>query len=300
MTPERTLSVYLHPPILQMAQAGKLGFLNRMTALLTARGWQVGIERSGKAARAAAPARPGFALFNMEKPTHDRALTFRLAYHYPFWRLEPLAERWRWPVALAPFEAAEIDRARARDFAQALRDRVLPGPAPVRGDHVLIPLQGHIRRQRSFQAASPLQMVRDVAATGRPCFATLHPKEVYDDQDRAALHDIAARHPNLTIGGDTGALLRDCAFVVTQNSGVGFDALILEKPVVLYAQSDFHHIALNVAQMGADKALERAANHKPPFAKYLDWFLRRTSLDMMAPDADDRLLAAMKKGGWPV
>ncbi|WP_108500820.1 hypothetical protein [Paracoccus indicus] len=300
MDRDKLLTVYLHPPILQTAQAGKLGFLNRLRGLLTDRGWRVEIERSGTAARNAAPARPGFALFNMEKPTHDRALTFRLAYHYPFWRLEPLAERWRWPVALAPFEGALIDHAEARDFARALRDRVLPGPAPVAGDHVLIPLQGHIRRQRSFQAASPLQMVRDVAATGRPCIATLHPKEAYDDRDRAALQAAAERHPNLTIGGDTKALLRDCAFVVTQNSSVGFDGLILEKPVVLYGQSDFHHIALNVAQMGAAKALERAPAHKPPFAKYLDWFLRRTSLDMMAPDADDRLLAAMKKGGWPV
>jgi capsule polysaccharide export protein KpsC/LpsZ len=165
---------------------------------------------------------------------------------------------------------------------------------------VVIPLQGHVRRQRSFQAASPMRMVRDVAEIGRPCTVTLHPKEVYDDQDLAALHGVAAAHSNLTIGGDTKALLRDCAFVVTQNSGVGFDALILDKPVVLYGLSDFHHIALNVSQMGAAKALARAVDHKPPFAKYLDWFLRRTSLDMMAADADDRLLAAMKKGGWPV
>jgi len=300
MAIEKLLTVYLHPPILQTAQAGKLGFLNRMTALLEARGWQVTIRQSGEAARAQAPDRPGYALFNMEKPTHDRALTFRLAYHYPFWRLEPLAERWRWPVALATFDGSQIDHAASRDFAQRLRDRVLPGPDPVRGDHVLIPLQGHIRRQRSFQSASPLQMVRDVAETGRPCTVTLHPKEVYDDQDIAALHKVASARPNLTIGGDTKALLRDCAFVVTQNSGVGFDGLILDKPVVLYGLSDFHHIALNVAQMGADKALARAADHKPPTAKYLDWFLRRTSLDMMAPDADDRLLAAMKKGGWPV
>ncbi|MDN5567433.1 MAG: hypothetical protein L0G27_01550 [Paracoccus sp. (in: a-proteobacteria)] len=297
---EKLLTVYLHPPILQTAQAGKLGFVNRIAGLLRARGWQVRIERSGDTARAQAADQPGYALFNMEKPTHDRALTFRLAYHYPFWRLEPLAERWRWPVALAQFDGSVIDHASARDFARKLRDRVLPGPDPVRGDHVLIPLQGHIRRQRSFQAASPLAMVRDVAETGRPCTATLHPKEVYEDADRAALDDIARAHPNLTVGGDTKALLRDCAFVVAQNSGVGFDGLILDKPVVLYGLSDFHHIALNVAQMGAEKALARAPDHSPPTAKYLDWFLRRTSLDMMAPDADERLLAAMKKGGWPV
>lgn len=294
------LTVYLHPPVLQTAQAGKLGILNRIRALLEPRGWQIRIERSGPDARAQAPDRPGHALFNMERPTHDRALTFRLAYHYPYWRLERVAERWRWPIAQAAFDPARIEDGAAHNFARRLRDRVLPGPKPVRGDHILIPLQGHIRRQRSFQSASPVQMIRAAARTGRPCIATLHPKEVYDDADRAALDRLARDHPNLTIGGDTGARLRDCAFVVTQNSGVGFDGLILGKPVVLFALSDYHHVTLDAGHLGADRAVAMAADHAPPTAKFLDWFLRRTSLDMMAPDADDRLLAAMKKGGWPV
>lgn len=297
------LRIYLHPPILPTARAGRLGFLNRMRALLEARGWRIEILPSGEAARARAPGLPGYALFNMERPTHAAALTFRLAYHYPFWRLERQAERWRWPVALARFRPGDpggIQDPGARDFARRLRDRVLPGPDPRQGEHVLIPLQGRIRVQRSFQTMSPLAMVEAVARSGRPAVATLHPKEVYDAEDRAALHALAARHPNLTIGGDTARLLRDCAFVATQNSAVAFDGLILNKPAVLFGQSDFHHVALNVAELGAERALALAPDHRPDFAGYLDWFLRRTSLDMMAPDAGDRLLGAIKKGGWPV
>lgn len=294
------LRIYLHPPILQTAQAGRQGFLNRMTRLLEDRGWQVSVHRSGEAARRAAPGLPGHALFHMEQPTHDRALTFRRAYHYPFWRLERHGERWSWPIARARFDPGSVDPAAARDFAGRLRHRVLPGPDPVRGDHVLIPLQGRLRQCRSFQTMSPVSMVEAVARTGRPAVATLHPKEVLDDADRAALQDLARRYSNLTIGGDTARLLRDCAFVATQNSAVAFDGLILEKPVVLFGMSDFHHIALNVAEIGPEEALARADGHRPDFAGYLDWFLRRTSLDMMAPDADARLLAAMRQGGWPV
>lgn len=300
MAPDLMLTVYLHPPILQTAQAGRLGILNRIRALLEPRGWRIEIRRSGPQARAEAPGRPGHALFNMERPTHGRALTFRLAYHYPYWRLERQAERWRWPIARSPFDPARIEDDAARRFAARLRARVLPGPDPRRGDHVLIPLQGHIRRQRSFQAASPIQMIRHAAATGRPCIATLHPREVLDDRDRRALDRLARDHPNLNIGGDSAALLRDCAFVVTQNSSVGFDGLILGKPVVLFGQSDYHHVTLSAADLGAERALALAPDHAPPVEKFLDWFLRRTSLDMMAPDADARLLAAMKKGGWPV
>lgn len=294
------LNIYLHDPMLQTARAGKLKFLNLLRDLVEARGWQVAIHRSGDAARAAAPDRPGHALYHMEKPSHAAALTFRLAYHYPFWRLERVAERWRWPVAKARFDPGAIDPAQAEDFALRLRGRVLPGPDPQRGAHVLIPLQGRIRKQRSFQAMSPVDMVEAVARTGRPCVATLHPKESYDAQDMAALDRLAARHPNLTLGGDTMRLLRDCAFVATQNSAVALDGFILGKPAVLFGQVDFHHIALNVAELGAEQALARAPGHRPDFAAYLDWFLRRSSIDMMAPDAPQRMLAAMRRGGWPV
>lgn len=300
MARQSVLNVYLHPPILQMARAGKLGFLNRMRRLIEARGWQMEIRPSGPDARRTAPGLPGFALYHMEKPSHDRAMTFRRAYHYPFWRLERVAERWRWPVALARFDPASADAGAAADFAASLRDRVLPGPPPIRGKHVLIPLQGRIRQRRSFQSMSPLQMVEAVAATGRPAIATPHPKEPLKADDRAALQALEARFPNLTIGGDTARLLRDCAFVATQNSAVAFDGYVLGKPAVLFGQSDFHHIALNVADLGATEALARAPDHRPDFAGYLHWFLRRSSLDMMAPDADDRLLSAMRKGGWPV
>ncbi|MCF3974392.1 hypothetical protein [Paracoccus salsus] len=299
MSSDRILRIYLHPPILQTAQAGKLGFLNRMRGVLEARGWQVRIHRSGQAARDKAPDLPGYALYHMEKPTHSRALTFRRAYHYPFWRLEPVAERWRWPVALARFDPV-ADPAVADGFAARLRHRVLSGAAPRHGQHVLIPLQGRLRQQRSFQTMSPLAMVQSVARTGRPCVATLHPKEAYDDADRAALDHLAATFPNLSLGGDTMSLLRDCAFVATQNSAVAFDGFILGKPAVLFAQVDFHHIALNVAEHGVDDALVRAPRHRPPFSRYLHWFLREQSLDMMADDADDRIVAAMRKGGWPV
>ena len=294
------LRVYLHPPLLHTARAGRLGLLNRLQQVLFPRGWQIEIAPSGEAARARAPDLPGYALFNMERPPHDRALTFRLAYHYPFWQIERQAERWRWPVAQSVFVPDSIDAEAAGDFATRLRARVLPGPAPVVGDYVLIALQGQLRRQRSFQAASPLAMVRAVAETGRPCHATLHPSEEYSAEDRAALADLAAQHTNLTIGGNSAVLLRDCAFVATQNSAVAFDGYILGKPAVLFAQVDFHHIGLNVSDIGIAKALARAQYHRPDYARYLDWFLRQHALDMMAADIDQRLIATLARHGWPV
>lgn len=294
------LRLYLHQPMLGEARRGKVNVLQRLIGLLQGQGWRAQILPSDEAARAAAPDQPGYALYHMEKPTHDRALTFRRAYHFPFWRIERVAERWRWPVAEARFDPETIDPVRAATFHARLAARVLPGPPPQRGDHVLIPLQGRLSETRSFQTMSPLDMVAQVAGTGRRCVATLHPKEIHTPEDRAALDALAARHPNLTIGGDTAALLRDCAFVATQNSGVAFDGFILGKPAVLFGQVDFHHIGLKVADLGPDAALAAAADHHPDFARYLFWFLQMNAINMSAPDADARIAAALSRGGWPV
>ncbi len=296
----QTLNIYLENPMLADTLAGRFNFMNVLRAAVEGAGWRVHFRPTGPAARAAAPQRDGYALFHMEQPTHERALTFRRAYHYPFWTIEPVAERWRFAVARARFDPDQIDPDDARAFADRLRGRVLSGPPPRRGDTVLVPLQGHIRRQRSFQTASPVQMLDQVCATGRPVVATLHPRERYDAADHAALRKLAARRDNLTIGGNTAGVLRDCAFVATQNSSVAFDGYLLGKPAVLFAQIDFHHIALNVAQMGAGNALAAAPGHRPDFDRYITWFLRRRAMNATRPSAAQRIRAAMRKGGWPI
>ena len=68
---------------------------------------------------------------------------------------------------------------------------------------------------------------------------------------------------------------------------------------MLFAQIDFHHIALNVAELGAAAALERAPRHRPPWPRYLMWFLGR-AIDAMAPDAEAQILSALRRGGWPI
>lgn len=294
------LRIYLHQAELAQVRRGRLNFVQKLRTALEARGWQTEVLRSGERARRQAPDLPGYALYYMEKPTHDRALTFRRSYHFPFWRIEAVAERWRWPVAQMPFGPQSIDPDQARDFAARLAARVLPGPKPQRGDHVLIPLQGRIREARSFQTISPLQMVARVAETGRPAHATLHPKEEYSSDDIAALNALATRYPNLTIGGETRALLRNCAFVATQNSAVAFDGYILGKPAVLFAQVDFHHIGLNVADMGVAAALAAAPDYRPDFARYLFWFLQQQSINMSGDHAEAKIIAALRRCGWPV
>lgn len=286
--------------MLRTARVGTFPAMAVLARTVEAQGWRVLFERASAQAQDSPPPPGDHALLHMKQPRHPRTLTLRRAYHYPFWRIEPVAERWRFAVAQARFDPEAVDPGEAAAFVRRLRARVLPGPEPVRGDHVLVPLQGHLRRTRSFQTMSPVEMLDAVCRTGRPVVATLHPSESYDAADHAALARLAARHPNLTLGGDTMALLRDCAFVATQNSAVAFDGMILGKPVVLFAQIDFHHAALNVADLGAEAALARAADARPALDRYVHWFLRTQAIDAQAPDAGARMLAAMRRGGWPL
>lgn len=300
MPPPPTLRVHLHGHMLRTARAGTFPAMAVLARAVQAQGWRVLFEPASAQAQDGPPPPGDYALLHMKQPRHPRTLTLRRAYHYPFWRIEPVAQRWRFAVAEARFDAQAVDPEAAATFVRRLRARVLPGPAPVRGDHVLVPLQGHIRRTRSFQTMSPVRMLDAVCRTGRPVTATLHPSETYDAADRAALDALARRYPNLTIGGDTPALLRDCAFVATQNSAVAFDGMILGKPAVLFAQIDFHHIALNVADLGAWAALEAAAEARPDPVRYVYWFLKLQAIDAQAPDAGARMLAALRRGGWPL
>lgn len=295
-----TLRIYLQGNMLETSRAGTFNFMNVLRSAVEGAGWQVEFHETGAAARARAPRQGGYALFHMEPPTHDRALTFRRAYHYPFWQIETLPQRWRFQVAQSRFDADAIDPAAARDFAERLRARVLPGPPPRRGQTVLVPLQGLIRRCRSFQTMSPLDMLEAACASARPVTATLHPGEIYDAADMQALERIARQHPNLTIGGNTAQILRDCAFVVTQNSAVAFDGYLLGKPAVLFGQIDFHHIGLNVAELGAERALALAETHQPPFEAYLFWFLQQNAVNASRPDAGEQILQRMRRGGWPI
>lgn len=300
MSEIKRLRVYLEAPMLETARAGTFNFLNQVKAAVTEAGWELEWRETGAIARNEAPAKSGYALFHAEAPTHARALSFRRAYFYPFWQIEPHQQRWRFHVATETFAPQEHAVQDAESFTAKLRARVAPGKTASRGNFALIPLQGRIRICRSFQTMSPIDMVAAVAETGRPTIATLHPGEDYSTRDREALDELAARFPNLTIGGQTAALLPECAYVATQNSAAAFEGFLFDKPAVLFAQSDFHHIALNVAELGAEQALALAPHYRPDFALYLFWFLRRMAVNATAPDATEQIRAAMRRGGWPI
>ncbi|MHC0052020.1 hypothetical protein [Actibacterium sp. D379-3] len=301
MTKVKTVGIYLEDGLRDNAVAGRHNFLNRVSAALASCGVAVDYRPNTETGRLTSAHQPGHALFHMKDPFHDRALSFRRAYFYPFWTIEPTARRWDFRSARTRFNPDRIDPEQARRFVSRHRDRLFAGAAPGDDGFIYVPLQGILTRQRSFQSCSPLEMIAQTAQyfPDRPVIATLHPGETYTSQDHAALADLQTAHPNLKLRtGGMRALLPRCHMVVTQNSAVAFSGYFFEKPAVLFGRIDFHHIAANVGQLGADQAFDMAGQMRPEYARYLFWFLQRMAINAGRPDAEEKILRALRRGGW--
>ncbi|MBC7146310.1 MAG: hypothetical protein H5U24_13010 [Thioclava marina] len=299
---ERHLSIYLDDWILAQVREGSQNFFKRLIGAVEEADWTVSLHETGPEARREAPDEPGYALFRMEPPTHERALTCRRTYLGAFWHVERVAERWDWPVAKATFVANDIDGEAAQKFFSATKNRLYPGIIPSDEDNLaFIPLQGRLLDYRSFQAVSPVQMIEEVIARHEgPVVATLHPRESYKPAEIAALEALSARFPRFRFqSGGSLDLLPRCKFVVTQNSALALEGFFLRKPAVLFGLSDFHHIAGSVPRDGIEAAFEKL-RQTPPVARYLYWFLQLNALNAGRPEFEERLREQLRACGWPI
>lgn len=300
-----TVTFYLHPKLRKQAEQGKHNFIARMCDVLRAAGQEVLFDKANEMARLRAMARPGRGIFLMEKPVNTRSLTIRRTYIGPFWRIEAVPERWDWPVAQTVFDPRIVDAEKAANFYRFWQKRLFDDAVQQtrRDGFIYVPLQGRLTTQRSFQHTSPIDMIRAVLRHDptRPVIATLHPSETYSSEDQQALDVLATENDRLFIRkGEPARCLQTCDYVVTQNSGTAFQGYFFGKPAILFGKSDFHHIALNVADIGEQAAFDAVLAHKPDYAAYLYWFLQMNAINAGRPEAQDQIATVLRGHGWPV
>ena len=303
MAEPRILRIYLHAELRDRARSGEVGIVNRIRTAFESRDFRVEITSDSVAEEARSVGRNGYHLFHMHEPLGPNTLVLRLAYFYPFWRIEGTGERWNFDIAKAVFDPAGIDREAARAFAARRRRAVFGARKPRRRGFILIPLQGRLTQHRSFQSMSPLDMIAATRAADpdREILLRRHPNESYGPEEAAALRDLLAATPGARLATrDTLDLLADCDYVVTQNSSAALNGFLIEKPAVLFAKIDFHHIAGSVPDLGVEGAFARIRGSAPDYAAYLWWFLRDGTIDATAEDAEDRILGRARRFGWPV
>ncbi len=305
MAQPKVLRIYLDDENLTRAESGDFNIMNKIKGAFEAHDFRVEFNRNSRAERLKSAARNGYSLFYMDEPFHDRALTIRKAYYYPFWRIENSAKRWEWDIAKSAFDPDKVDPNLAERFFAPWKRRVLPNlpDNPELTGHVFIPLQGRIQERRGFQSMSPLDMIQSVHTheRTRDIIVTLHPSETYLPEDLDALKLLVDRHPRVQLSSARMEdLLAGCDYVATQNSTVALSGFFAEKPAVLFGKIDFHHIAANVHDLGAERAIANVMNLAPDYRKYLCWLLRLTAINGGSDDAERQILDAVRRHGWTV
>ncbi len=294
----RTMHIYLHSPLRENAAAGRINIFNRLQTALP--DWRLVFLPDTEAELWRAASRD-HNLFHMREPAGANMLCLRRAYFYPFWRIEATNERWNFDVAKTAFDPAGVPEADASDFQARWQPLVFrEGPTTYEG-FVFMPLQGRIRAHRSFQSMSPLAMIEATLEhdTVRPILATLHPKEIYTDEDVAALESLAARFPRFQLSDSAAKdLVSACDYIVTQNSSIALTGYFAAKVAVLFAGIDFHHIAGSVPRDGIAAAFGVMQRPPPDFAVYLWWFYKQHAINGGAPEAEDQIRARLARHGW--
>lgn len=264
------------------------------------RGFDLTIREDSAGARRLASRANAYTMFHMSEPLDQNSLCFRKSYAAPFWQIAKTSARWRWPVARATFDAKSTEEAQAffTHWANRLHN---VSSKTIRDDgFIYMPLQGKLLSHRGFQTHSPAEMIQaTLARTKLPIRATLHPNETYSKAELDLLKEISALNSRFSLVElPMAEALERCSYVVTENSSAGFHAMFFQKPVVLFADIDFHHICLRVGDKGAEAAFEQVESHNPDVASYLHWFWGNHAINIEEGNAGAQLAKRLRKLGF--
>lgn len=284
---ERSLSFYLDDSRRAKAEAG-IGIFGAVTAIVKAAGWQLHYR-----APEAEIAGEGYHLVYNRATEGPFCFSLRRCYLEKFYRIEASNDRWNWEVASLAFP----DSPRQGWFQRYWRAQLFRDHAISSGGYIFMPLQGKLLQRRHFQSAAPIEMIKATLAADpqRRIVASLHPREVYSAAELEALRGIA-RFELVT-----GSLpwLAGCDYVVTENSAMALTGMFADKPAVLFARIDFHHIAASVPHLGIARAFAAVARPQP-YAAYLHWFFKQQALAAWGDGHQEQLAARLRAHGWPL
>ena len=305
MASAKILRIYLDDTLHLRAERGNFNIINKIQSVFELDGYRVELCNNSQAERLKSATRRGYSLFHEDDPFHARALTMRRAYYYPFWRVEKTAERWNFEIAQTVFDPEQTDTTDAKQFCDIWRCKLFPNASTgiATEDMVYIPLQGRLLERRSFQSESPLDMIRLVLLHDpvRQIVAGLHPGETYLPEELDAIRGLADVNPRLRLSSEPmEKLLARCDYVVTENSSVALSGYFLHKPAVLFARIDFHHIAANAGDLGADNAIKTAVQLRPDYDRYLYWFFKGTALNGGSPEVETQVADMFRRRGWDI
>ena len=241
-------------------------------------------------------------LVHMATPIGQNGLVFRRLYAGPFWHIDLVSARWFWRNAKAEFRPDDVPDVAAREFFEHWREALYPKAqdGTERGDFIYMPLQGKLLEHRSFQKMSPVDMIHQTLAhSDLPIRATLHPNEDYTEKELRTLDDLQQENPRFTCEAlSMEDALAGCRYIVTENSSAALHGVLFQKPTILFAAVDFHHICHNVSRLGVKGAFEAVAQDKKPFENFLYWYWGMNALNLESPTINQDLHHVFSQLGW--
>lgn len=313
MRPEIVLHINL-PDLSDWRTRERLGLFRRIAELCEARALPFSVVQRAASLTRHGNALPDGRLHIVEdgRMQGEGWLNAALAYLLGFWHLDPdgiLAES---TARTAVFSPRDVAAEPAMAFFRTLRQRFVKTRHsrynPPRSRDATLPdgaiavfLQGSKPLKDGHCDLAMHEMILAVwrGAGGRPIVVKPHPLTVTE-----CAHAIAR-------AADEGAvfevcdanihdLLARCAVTVSANSAAAMEGFLHRKPAILFGRSDFESLVTRVHRPEdfAD-ALQGALAANWRYAKMLHWYFGRHTLDLTAPDFEDRLFATFAKAGFP-
>lgn len=242
----------------------------------------------------------------------DNVLNASSAYFWDFWHLDPKGTKAFSSIGDQPFDAAKVDMAWAQPFFDRLhrsyvgkRRSKYAQPEDYADSPegcIAVFCQGDYPIQSGAGKYSDVSMVEAVLAGAgtQPVVVKPHPK-ASNAADIAALTELAQRHENLSVTqANIHDILAQCSITASHNSTVALEGYLHQKPAILFAQSDFLHIATTVSDdLPFRAALETALAREGDYEKYLTWYFKRKCLWLARASVEDQIWAIFTAAGFP-
>ncbi|MEM9140475.1 MAG: hypothetical protein AAGB15_11665, partial [Pseudomonadota bacterium] len=226
-------------------------------------------------------------------------VTIARGYIDGYYYIDPLGHRENSSIGAREFVPRDVPAEEANIFFRRLRrryvrhglshrDQAPKGTVEVPEEAIAIMLQG-LRRGEEPRGAicSEADMIRAVvAARGtRPVMIKFHPFGATPAVKRAVADVVDPKAGVHLVEANVHDVLEAASMVVTQTSGVGFEAILHRKPTVLFAAADYAHVATRVERLDdLPEILAKADQGRFSHAKYVYWFLKENLLRPGTPE----------------
>ncbi|MGH8025448.1 MAG: hypothetical protein ACREO0_01865 [Pseudoxanthomonas sp.] len=223
----------------------------------------------------------------------------------------PAATLGVWDRYRSAFDAGTLDSKFGQNESASKLQLEESGGLPS-GPYVFFPLQvPHDQSLRYFSDVAEMDAVIAAhelcKATGRTLVLKEHPA------NRSSMQSFRERFDGPVVHwseGNIHDILKHADAVITLNSGVGFEALLANRPLITLARVEYDAVSHKAVPNQLRNAFEAAIAESDDarasrYARFVDWFLGRHAVDLSRPEEARRILdrlvvSALQSLGNPI